>query len=98
MNPDDLTNEEHSREEMAFLTEELRYLKNKLVREHKLNVRAEITHHGEKPGGIWKMINNPKRLRDLIPRLIIPNTTLTQYEKSLARMAELARNEYKALQ
>ncbi|KAN0112051.1 hypothetical protein V8E52_007968 [Russula decolorans] len=61
-------------------------------------MRAKIAHHGEKPGGIWTAINKEKKPRDLILRLRIPDTEPPQYERSSARMAELAKNYHESLQ
>jgi hypothetical protein len=45
-------------------------------------MRAQMVHHGEKPGGIWTAMNKEKKPRDLILWLRKPNTKLPQYERS----------------
>lgn len=86
------------REEMAFLTSELNHLHKKTIKNQKETIRAQIVHHGEKPGGIWSAINKQKKPRDVIPRLKKPNTNPPQYERSTSRMAELARKYHDNLQ
>jgi len=86
------------REEITFLTNELNHLQKKAMKDQKETTRAQIAHHGEKPGRIWTAINKEKKPRDLIPCLRIPNTELPQYERSLTRMAELAKNYHENLQ
>jgi len=61
-------------------------------------IKAQLVHHGEKPSSIWSAINKEKKLRDLILRLKIPNTTSQQYERNSIRMAELIRDYHKNLQ
>lgn len=86
------------RTEIAYLTSQLTQLQRKTVKEQREEMRANIVNHGEKPGGIWSAINKEKKPRDLIPRLKIPNTNPIQYERSSARMAELAREYHDSLQ
>lgn len=86
------------REEIAFLTNELAHLNKKLMKDQRETMRAQLAHHGERPGGIWTAINKQKKPRDLIPRLRIQNTDPPQYERSTIRMAELAKTYHENLQ
>ena len=83
---------------MAFLTSKLNHPQKKTIQNQKDTIRAQIARHGEKPGGIWSVINRQKKPRDIIPRLQKPNTNLPQYEKSTTQMAKLARDYHKNLQ
>ncbi|KAF8494913.1 hypothetical protein F5888DRAFT_1635839 [Russula emetica] len=84
--------------EIAYLTSQLTQMQRKVIKEQREEMRANIVNHGEKPGGIWSVINKEKKPRDLIPRLQIPNTNLPQYERSSTRMAELAKKYHDSLQ
>ncbi len=97
-NNPEIDENENLRTELAFLTSQLTQIQKKLTKEQRDETRATIMNHGEKPGGIWSAINKKKKPRDLIPRLKIPNTNPTQYERNLARMAELAREYHNGLQ
>ena len=87
-----------SREELVFLESEHKHIHKANAKNQKNTTRAQIAHHGERPGGIWATINSEKKPRDLIPRLKIPNATPLQYERSTKRMAELARKYHDDLQ
>ena len=97
-NNPDIDENENLRTEIAYLTSELTHLQKKTAQENRERTRAQIAHHGEKPGGIWTIINKEKKPRDLIPRLKIPGTIPVQYERSSTKMAELARNYHANLQ
>jgi hypothetical protein len=84
--------------EIAYLTSQLTQMQRKVIKEQHKEMRANIMNHGEKPGGIWSAINKEKKPRDLIPRLKVANTNPTRYERSSARMAELAREYHNNLQ
>ena len=80
----------------SFIEHEIKHLQNTEAKISHENLRAAITHHGEKIGGIWSAINKEKKPRNLIRHLQSPGTN--QYERSSVRMAELARNYHKNLQ
>jgi hypothetical protein len=52
-----LDKSEAIREEIAFLTDKLNHLQRKITKDQKDNLCAQLSHHGEKPGGIWTRIN-----------------------------------------
>ena len=86
------------RAEEAYLESKLSHLLKVVARNQKADMRANLATHGERLGGIWSAINKEKRPRDLIPRLKVPGSNPTQYERSSARMAELARTHHDDLQ
>lgn len=98
MNNPEVDENENLRTEIAFLTSQLNQMQKKVMKEQCDEMKAKIAHQRERPRGIWSAINKEKKPRDLIPRLKIPSTNPTQYERSSARMAELARNYHCELQ
>ena len=75
--------------ESAFLTTELEYLEKKSVQDRKNTLNAELADHGEIPGGIWTAISKEKKPRDMICRLMIPESNPPQYKRNSRRMARL---------
>ena len=80
----------------SFIEHEIKHLQNTEAKICRENLRAAITHHGEKIRGIWSAMNKEKKPRNLIRCLQSPGTN--QYERSSVRMAELARNYHENLQ
>ena len=82
----------------AFLASQLKQLKKKKMHDNSNLLKAKLSDHGEKPGGIWSAMGKEKRPRNPIHRLKIPNTNPTQYERNTKRMAEIARHHHDTLQ
>jgi hypothetical protein len=61
-------------------------------------MRAQLTDHGEKLGGIWSAMSKENKPRDYIRRLRKPDSSPAQYERDSPRMAELARDFFDDLQ
>lgn len=87
-----------TREEIAFLTSETTHLHRKLIQTTRYDMNVRKVDHREKPSGIWSAIHKKKKPKDLINRLMIPNTEPPQYERSSKRMVHLARNYHEDLQ
>ena len=96
-NPDFEYNED-ARAKETYLASEIKHLTSKKEKNKREELRAQISNHGEKLGGIWSAINKEKKPRDLIRRLKIPDSNLPQYERGTVRMAELARTYHQNLQ
>ena len=94
----DLEENEAFREEIAFLMNELSHLQWKIINDQRDVFHVQLAHYGEKPGGIWSIINQAPKPRDLIPRLRIPNTNPPLYKCSSPRMAKLVRTHHTNLQ
>ena len=81
-----LTNNENAdtddkiRSEEAFLTDELKFLEKKAVKNRRNTLSVELANHGEIPGGIWTAMSKEKKPRDMIHRLKIPGSNPPQYE------------------
>ena len=58
----------------------------------------KIAHYGERLGRIWSDLNRVKKPRDVILRLVKPNSHPPQYETNSKRMASLAKQYHSALQ
>jgi ribonuclease HI/exonuclease III len=82
----------------AMVTNQLSHLIKKKARAKKDDLRAELTLHGEKLGGVWSALSKERKPRDLIRRLKIPNVEPPQYERSSKKMAELAKEYHDGLQ
>jgi len=82
----------------AYLASHLKHLKKKEARNQKDLLSAKLANHSKHLGGTWSALGKEKRPRNPIHRLKIPNTTPPQYERSLKRMAELARNHHNTMQ
>ena len=90
--------DENARAKESYLANEMKHLISKRDKEKRDDLRATISHHGEKLGGIWSAINKEKKPRDLIRRLKTPGSNPPQYERSTTRMADLARCYHQNLQ
>src|SRR5713226_3338534 len=95
--PDFDTNE-NLRISETILASELEHIEKTQARDKKDHLRAEIATHGEKLGGVWSAINKEKKPRDLIRRLIVPESNPPRYERSSTKMAQLARDYHENLQ
>jgi len=82
----------------AILAQELELMEKTRARDKKDRLRAEISAHGEKLGGIWSAINKEHSPRDPIYRLKVPNSNPPQYERCSKRMAEIAGRYHENLQ
>ena len=75
-----LTNDENAdtddkiQSEEAFLIDELKFLEKKAAKNWRNTLSAELTNHGEVPGGVWTAMSKEKKLRDMIRRLTIPGS------------------------
>ena len=90
--------DEDARVNESYLASEIKHLTITSEKENREELRALISSHGEKLGGIWSAINKEKKPRDLIRRLKKPNSNPLQYERSTVKMAELAQNYHQTLQ
>jgi exonuclease III len=82
----------------AFLASELTHLEKAKAKLNRDTFRAKLTHHGEKPGGIWSKLGKERRPRDLIFRLKTPNVHPPQFERQTKRMAKMTRDYHENLQ
>ena len=82
----------------AILANEIGHLEKITSYNERQRVKAKIAWHGEKLGGTWSNLSKPRKPRDTILRLKIPNTYPEQYEVRSDRMAELAKNYHDSLQ
>ena len=89
---DDLCTEE------AFLASEITHLKKAQTNLSRDTFKVKLTHHGEKPGGIWSKLGKERRPRDPIYRLKTPNVNPPQFERQTKRMAQLTRDYHDNLQ
>ena len=82
----------------AILADQIEYMERVISLNNRERVKAKISLHGEKLGGLWSKLSKSKKPRDMIFRLQIPNTIPPQYETRSDRMAELAKRYHEALQ
>ena len=82
----------------AFIASKLNHLEKIRANAQKDSLKAKLTHHSEKPGGIWSKLEKVKQPRISIYRLKVPNTNPTQYERHSKRMAKIARDYHENLQ
>ena len=82
----------------AFLNSQLKRLKKKRSKNQSDTMKARLSTHGEKLGGIWSALRKEKRPRNPIYRLRIPGSNPPQYKHHSKRMAELAQNHHNTLQ
>ena len=82
----------------AIIANEIEHLEKIMSYNNRQRLKAKISWHGECLGGTWSNLSKPRKARDAILRLRIPNMTPDQYETRSDRMAELARNYHDALQ
>ena len=97
-NDENVDTDDKIRSEGAFLTTELEYLEKRSAQNRRQNLSAELANHGEIPGGIWTAISKERKPRDLIRRLMVPESNPPQYERNSQRMAGLAKNYHEKLQ
>jgi hypothetical protein len=81
----------------AIVTNQLSHLIKKKVHAKKDDLRAELTLHGEKLGGVWSALSKEQKPRDLIRRLKIQNIEPPQYKQSSEKMAKLAKEYHNGL-
>ena len=82
----------------AIIANEIEHLEKLMSYNNRERLKAKISWHGEKLGGTWSNLSKPRKPRDAIHRLKIPDSTPDQYEVRSDRMAELAKNYHEALQ
>ena len=82
----------------ALLASEIEHLEKVSSQNHREQLKAKISWHGEKLGGTWSNLSRPKKPRDAIQRLQVPNSTPHKYETRSDRMAELAKQYHDTLQ
>ena len=97
-NDENVDTNDKIRSEGAFLTTELEYLEKRSAQNQRQNLSVELANHREIPGGIWTAISKERKPRDLIRRLMVPESNPPQYEQNLQRMAGLAKNYHEKLQ
>ena len=90
--------DEEARAKETYLASEIKHLTTLNEKGKREELRALISSHGEKLGGIWSAINKEKKPRDLIRRLRLLDSNPPQYERSTVKMAELARSYHQNLQ
>ena len=85
-----------TRTNAAFIEKEIEYLEKKKYR--RAFTRSQALWHlkGEKVNKYWTRINNPRKPRDLVYRLVDPNSQRPTTRSD--EMAELARNYHDSLQ
>ena len=59
----------------AIIANEIEHLEKTISHNNRERLKAKISLHGEKLGGIWSNLSKSKKPRDIIYRLRIPNTT-----------------------
>ena len=82
----------------AILANEIGHLEKITSYNNRQRIKAKISWHGEKLGGTWSNLSKPRKPRDAIRRLEVPNTNPAQYENRSDKMAEIARNYHDSLQ
>jgi len=82
----------------ALIVSELNHLEKVRAKSQQETLKAKLTHHREKPGGIWSKLGKIKRPRDPIYRLKVPNAKPIQFERQSKRMAKIACDYHKNLQ
>ena len=82
----------------SLLASEIEHLEKVLSQNNRERLKAKITWHGEKLGGTWSNLSKPKKPRDTIPRLRVPNSAPHNYETRSDKMAELAKHYHDSLQ
>jgi ribonuclease HI len=82
----------------AILANEIEHLEKVISHNNRERLKAKITFHGEKLGGLWSNLSKPRKPRDAITCLRIPGPTPHQYEIRSDKMAELAKCHHKELQ
>ena len=96
-NPD-IIRDNNLRAHEAFLNSQLKQLKKKRSKNRSDIMKAKLSNHGEKMGGIWSALGKEKRPCNPIHRLRIPGSNPPQYKHHSKRMAELAHNHHDTLQ
>ena len=64
----------------AILADQIKYMERVISLNNQERVKAKISLHGEKLGGLWSKLSKSKKPRDMIFCLQIPNTNPPQYE------------------
>jgi len=82
----------------AFIASELKHLEKVRANAQKDSLKAKLTHHGKKPGGIWSKLGKVKCPQDPIYRLKVPNANPMQYERHSKGMAKIACDYHESLQ
>ena len=95
--PDFDTNEQLGWQE-ALIANRIEHLLSVNSHNNRAKLKARITHHGEKLGGIWSDLIKAKKPRDAILRLAKPDTNPPQFETRSDKMANLASRYHDALQ
>ncbi|KAG1726452.1 Endonuclease/exonuclease/phosphatase [Suillus occidentalis] len=90
-----IDNEENKRIQKMILESEIQHLEHKKYKNSKLKAQATWNIKGETISKYWSKINNPRKPRDIIPRLRIPgsNRIVTRSDK----MAELAKEYHESI-
>jgi hypothetical protein len=91
-----LDTDENKRIQKMILETEIQHLEQKKYKNSQIKAQATWNIKGETISRYWSKINNPKKPRDLIPRLRIPgsNRLVTRSDK----MAELAKEYHDEIQ
>ena len=94
----DLDENEDLQWQEAILANEIEHLEKITSYNNRERLKAKISWHGEKLGGTWSNLSKPRKPRDVIMRLKIPNMLPPQYETKSIKMAELAKTYHSTLQ
>ena len=98
LNRTDFEENENLHWQEAILASKIEHLKKVTSYNNRERLKAKLTWHGEKLGGTWSNLSKPRKPRDAILRLKIPNTSPQQFEVRSDRMAELAKKYHETLQ
>ena len=82
----------------SILAKEIEHLEKVISCNNRERLKAKITWHGERLGGIWSNLSKKKKPRDAILRLKVPSTPSLQFVTRSDKMADLAKNYHDALQ
>ena len=82
----------------TILASEIEHLERVTSQNNRENLKAKIAWHSERLGGTWSNLSKPKKPRDAILRLSVPDTPTHQNEVQSDRMAELAQHYHNTLQ
>ena len=82
----------------TILASEIEHLEKATSQYNQEKLKAKIAWHSERLGGTWSNLSKPKKPRDAILRLSVPDTPTHQNEVQSDRMAELAQHYHNTLQ
>jgi Reverse transcriptase (RNA-dependent DNA polymerase) len=98
LNNPNFDNNEKLRWEEGLIANRIEYIENLCSNNQRKVTNTKITCHGERLGGIWSNLGNPKKPKSLITRLEVPDSDPKHHEINTKRMAELTKNYHEKLQ